>query len=70
MPLTCLLTLQLGHTEAPARVLLVCTPAAFERYFAQTEAERDGGEPPEWALQPIPDAPGRRCPAARVRFSR
>ena len=41
--------------DAPARVLLVCTPAGFERYFARMAAERDGVEPPEWALQPIPD---------------
>jgi quercetin dioxygenase-like cupin family protein len=41
-----------GH---PARVLLVITPAGFERYFARMAAERDGSDPPEWALQPIPE---------------
>jgi mannose-6-phosphate isomerase-like protein (cupin superfamily) len=40
---------------APARQLIVCTPAGFERYFARMIAERAGEEPPEWALQPIPD---------------
>jgi quercetin dioxygenase-like cupin family protein len=39
---------------APARFLLVCTPAGFERYFARLAAEHDGVDPPEWALQPIP----------------
>ena len=40
---------------APARQLIVCTPAGFERYFARMAAERQGVEPPEWALQPIPE---------------
>jgi quercetin dioxygenase-like cupin family protein len=39
-----------GH----ARYLIVCTPAGFERYFARMAAERQGVDPPEWALQPIP----------------
>jgi hypothetical protein len=47
------------HTFAnlgdPARMLLVCTPAGFERYFARMRAERDGVEPPPWALQDIPE---------------
>jgi mannose-6-phosphate isomerase-like protein (cupin superfamily) len=33
-------------SEAPARYVLVCTPAGFERYFA-----RMNENPPEWALQ-------------------
>jgi hypothetical protein len=33
--------------------LIVCTPAGFERYFARMAAERQGVEPPEWALHPI-----------------
>jgi hypothetical protein len=41
--------------DAPARQLIVCTPAGFERYFARIAAERQGVEPPEWALQPIPE---------------
>ena len=40
--------------DAPARILLVCTPAGFERYFARMAAERSGVAPPDWALQPIP----------------
>ena len=43
-----------NHSDAPARALLVCTPAGFERYFARMEAEAVGVEPPEWALQPTP----------------
>jgi mannose-6-phosphate isomerase-like protein (cupin superfamily) len=35
--------------DAPARYVLVCTPAGFERYFA-----RMVDDPPEWALQDIP----------------
>jgi quercetin dioxygenase-like cupin family protein len=44
-----------NYSDAPARALLVCIPAGFERVFARRQAERDGVEPPEWALQPIPD---------------
>jgi mannose-6-phosphate isomerase-like protein (cupin superfamily) len=40
---------------APARQLIVCTPAGFERYFARIAAERQGIDPPDWALQPIPE---------------
>lgn len=40
---------------APARALLVLTPAGFERYFARMAAERLGIDPPTWALQPIPN---------------
>lgn len=40
---------------APARQLIVCTPAGFERYFARMAADRAGTEPPDWALQPIPE---------------
>ena len=42
-------------SDAPARQLIVCTPAGFERYFARMAAEREGTDPPEWALQPIPE---------------
>jgi mannose-6-phosphate isomerase-like protein (cupin superfamily) len=35
-----------NHSDAPARYVLVCTPAGFERYFA-----RMNDDPPEWALQ-------------------
>src|SRR5215831_12328368 len=40
---------------APARVLLVITPAGFERYFARMAAELQGVEPPAWAQQPLPE---------------
>jgi uncharacterized RmlC-like cupin family protein len=42
-------------SDATARYLSVCTPAGVERYFARIAAERQGTEPPEWALQPIPE---------------
>jgi quercetin dioxygenase-like cupin family protein len=42
-------------SDAPARQLIVCTPAGFERYFARMAAEREGTEPPEWAAGPIPE---------------
>lgn len=38
-----------------ARYLIVCTPAAFERYFARIAAERQGVDPPDWAQQSIPE---------------
>ena len=38
-----------NQSDGPARYLLVCTPAGFERYFA-----RMNEDPPEWALQEIP----------------
>ena len=44
-----------NHRGAPARYMLVCTPAGFERHWARIAAEAAGMEPPEWALQPIPD---------------
>jgi quercetin dioxygenase-like cupin family protein len=44
-----------NRSSAPARFLIVFTPAGFERMFARRTAEQAGLEPPEWALQPIPD---------------
>src|SRR5829696_1404416 len=44
-----------NHSDAPARYVLVCTPAGFERHWARTAAEQAGVEPPQWALQPIPE---------------
>ena len=44
-----------NHSDAPARYLLVCTPAGFERHWARMAADAAGVEPPEWALQPIPE---------------
>jgi mannose-6-phosphate isomerase-like protein (cupin superfamily) len=43
-----------NRSGAPARFLIICTPAAFEREFARRAAARTGVEPPEWAMQPIP----------------
>jgi quercetin dioxygenase-like cupin family protein len=40
---------------APARALLVCTPAGFERYFARIAARIEGADPPAWAEQDIPE---------------
>jgi quercetin dioxygenase-like cupin family protein len=40
---------------APARYLIVCTPAGFENRFARTAAERAGVDPPAWALEPYPE---------------
>ena len=40
--------------SGPARYLLVCTPAGFEREFARRAARKEGVEPPEWALGDIP----------------
>ncbi len=39
----------------PARQLIVCTEAGFERHFARIAAKRAGVEPPEWAQQPSPE---------------
>ena len=44
-----------NHSDAPARYVLVCTPAGFERHWARIAAEATGVEPPRWALQPIPE---------------
>jgi len=44
-----------NRSAAPARYLLVCTPAGFERHFARIAARDAGVEPPEWALQEIPE---------------
>lgn len=43
-----------NHSDAPARTLIVCTPAGFEPYFAQMAARRAGVEPPAWTQRPIP----------------
>jgi hypothetical protein len=44
-----------NRSGAPARYLVICTPAGFERSFARRAAEQDGVDPPPWALQPIPE---------------
>jgi quercetin dioxygenase-like cupin family protein len=41
--------------DAPARFLIVCAPAGFEREFARRAAVLVGSEPPPWAMQPIPE---------------
>lgn len=44
-----------NRSGGDARTLIVFTPAGFERYFARMAAEREGVDPPPWALQPIPE---------------
>ena len=44
-----------NHSDASARYVLVCTPAGFERHWARIAADVAGVEPPQWALQPIPE---------------
>ena len=44
-----------NRSDEPARFVIVCTPAGFERYFARLAAEHDGVDPPEWALQDVPE---------------
>ncbi len=44
-----------NHSDAPARYVLVCTPAGFERHWARIAADAAGVDPPDWAQQPIPE---------------
>ena len=44
-----------NHGNADACYLLVCTPAGFERHWGRIAAVAQGVEPPDWALQPIPE---------------
>jgi quercetin dioxygenase-like cupin family protein len=44
-----------NHSDAPARYVLICTPAGFERQWARMAAEVAGVEPPRWALEAIPE---------------
>src|SRR3954451_2565999 len=44
-----------NHGDAPARYLLTCTPAGFERHWARIAAEAAGIAAPPWALGPIPE---------------
>jgi quercetin dioxygenase-like cupin family protein len=41
--------------DAPARYLLLITPAGFERYFERAAAEAAGVEPPAHAREPSPE---------------
>ena len=43
-----------NHGDAAARMLIVCTPAGFERHFARIAAEQAGVAVPDWALGPLP----------------
>jgi quercetin dioxygenase-like cupin family protein len=40
---------------APARALLMITPAGFERYFDRIAARISGTEPPPVAAKPVPE---------------
>ena len=42
-------------SAAPARALLVTTPAGFERFFDGIAARISGSEPPPEAAKPIPE---------------
>lgn len=44
-----------NHSDVAARYVLICTPAGFERHWARLAAQAAGLEPPQWALQPIPE---------------
>lgn len=44
-----------NHSDAPARYVLICTPAGFERHWARLAAEAAGAPVPEWAQGPIPE---------------
>jgi len=44
-----------NRSKAPARYLLICSPAGFERYFDRIAANNDGTEPPPEATKPIPE---------------
>src|SRR3954451_7931228 len=37
-----------NHSDAPARYLLTCTPAGFERHWARIATEAAGVEAPQW----------------------
>jgi quercetin dioxygenase-like cupin family protein len=42
-------------SSAPARYLLICTPAGFERYFDRIAARQAGVDPPPEGLKPYPE---------------
>jgi quercetin dioxygenase-like cupin family protein len=44
-----------NRSERPARYLLTCTPAGFERSLARRIAEAAGKDPPAWALGELPE---------------
>jgi quercetin dioxygenase-like cupin family protein len=42
-------------SDKPARQLILCAPAGFERYFMRLAAERAGVAPPPEAEGPVPE---------------
>src|SRR5262249_8633314 len=52
---------------APARALLVMTPAGFERYFARMAVERQGVEPPIWRCDHSPRSRPSETPSVKRR---
>ncbi len=50
------ITVLLRSEETAGALALVenRAPAGFERYFARLAAERQGVDPPDWSLQPLP----------------
>jgi quercetin dioxygenase-like cupin family protein len=44
-----------NRSDAEARMLLICTPAGFERYFQRMAARAAGVDPPPEALEPWPE---------------
>jgi quercetin dioxygenase-like cupin family protein len=44
-----------NHGAVPARYLLVCTPAGFERYFDELAAKIAGADPPPEAAEGYPE---------------
>ena len=44
-----------NHGEVPARYLLICTPAGFERHWAREAAQAAGTPVPPWASAPTPE---------------
>jgi quercetin dioxygenase-like cupin family protein len=46
-----------NHSDAPARYVLVCTPAGFERHWARIAADAAGVEPPRGRCSRSPRSP-------------
>jgi quercetin dioxygenase-like cupin family protein len=44
-----------NRARGPARFLIVCAPAGFERELARRAAAHAGVDPPAWATQPVPE---------------
>lgn len=41
--------------DAPARYLVIFTPAGFERQLTRRDCRQAGTEPPQWAQRPAPE---------------